>query len=56
MEAEARSILTEAVQEPPTSENLADIALGLFGAEHGIELEAPPREPIRRVPGLEPEA
>ncbi len=56
MEAEARSILTEAVQEPPASENLADIALALFGAEHGIELETPPRDPIRDAPNLEPDA
>ena len=56
MEAEARSILTEAVQELSTSENLADIALALFGPEHGVELETPPRDPIRRAPDFEPDA
>jgi len=41
MEEEVRQILKQAVSAPP---RLGDLALELFGPEHGIDLELPPRE------------
>lgn len=40
VEEEVRRILRDAVGGP---ESLGDFALELFGAEHGVELELPPR-------------
>lgn len=40
LEEEVRRILRDAVGSP---ERLGDFALELFGAEHGVELELPPR-------------
>lgn len=53
MEAEVRRILIEAANTPEPGENLASIARELFGPEHGIELELPPREPTREPPSFD---
>ena len=42
MEEEARRILREAVSAP---ERLGDLALRIFGREHGVDLELPERTP-----------
>ena len=42
MEEEARLILRQALSPADSVSNLADLALGLFGKEHGIELEDHP--------------
>jgi len=44
VEEEARIILKTAVADAAPS-RLGDLALGLFGAEHGIDLDLPRREP-----------
>lgn len=41
MEEEVRRILRDAVAGPP---RLGDLALELFGPEHGVDLDLPPRE------------
>jgi plasmid stability protein len=45
LEEEARELLRAAVsrQEPAPREHLVDIAQRLFGPEHGVELDIPPR-------------
>jgi plasmid stability protein len=45
LEEEARELLRAAVarQEAPPRENLVSLARRLFGREHGIDLELPPR-------------
>lgn len=51
MEAEARTILQTALEAPPKpKETLSDLMREMFGHEHGIDLELPPREPERDVP------
>ena len=56
LEEEARELLRAAVarQEAAPRENLVDIARRLFGPEHGIELDIPPRgtEPERPAPAF----
>ncbi len=52
MEEEARRILSESCRAVPRSESLADIALRLFGEEHGIDLELPAREKGREPPSF----
>ena len=42
MEEEARRILKEAVSAP---ERLGDLALGIFGPHHGVDLELPEHVP-----------
>lgn len=42
MEEEVRCILREAVSAP---ERLGDLALQIFGREHGVDLELPERIP-----------
>ena len=42
MEEEVRQILRRAVSAP---EKLGELALSLFGPEHGVELEVPERTP-----------
>ena len=42
MEEEARIILRQALSPEDSDSNLVDLALGLFGKEHGIELEDHP--------------
>lgn len=49
MEEEARRILAAACTTEEQPGNLADIALALFGPEHGVELELPTRQ-IGRAP------
>lgn len=44
IEEEARQIL-EAAVAAPTPERLGDLALSLFGPNHGVELELPRRGP-----------
>ena len=50
MEEEARLILREAVGRESSSENLASIIRAHFGPSNGVELELPPREPMREPP------
>ena len=42
MEEEARIILRRALSSEETTSNLADLALKIFGKEHGVELEEHP--------------
>jgi plasmid stability protein len=44
MEAEARAILTEAVQEPADSAGLCTALLDRFGMLGGVSLDLPARE------------
>ena len=53
MEDEARRILGEATDTPEPRESLADIALSLFGPEHGVDLDLPRRDPARDPPNFE---
>jgi antitoxin FitA len=50
MEEEARRVLSESCGPAARPESLADIALRLFGEEHGIELEPPARRMGREPP------
>jgi antitoxin FitA len=52
MEEEARRILSESCGDGSRLETLADIASRLFGDEHGVELELPPREMGREPPSF----
>ena len=54
MEAEARLILAEAVdREPAPAEGLGTMIHELFKPYGGVELELPPREPMRDPPSFE---
>ena len=53
MEEEARRILSETCGPISRPENLADIALRLFGEDNGIELELPAREMRRDPPSFD---
>ena len=50
MEEEARVILREAVGREPEPENLARFIHECFAPYGGVELELPPREPMREPP------
>jgi antitoxin FitA len=50
MEEEVRRILHDSVMEPEHEGHLVDAFAELFGPEHGVELELPPREPGRQPP------
>ena len=50
MEEEARVILREAVGRKPEPENLARFIHECFATYGGVELELPPREPMRDPP------
>ena len=50
MEEEARIILREAVEEQTTEKGLGTKLRELFGPLGGVELEIPPREPMREPP------
>ena len=50
MEEEARVILREAVGREPEPENLARFIHECFAPYGGIELQLPPREPMRDPP------
>ena len=47
MEEEARVILREAVGRESKAQNLVTVIRSRFGPENGVDLELPPREPIR---------
>ncbi len=47
MEEEVREILRSAVQETPPPKNLAEAIRERFAPLGGVELEIPPREPVR---------
>lgn len=53
MEAEARAILQSVLDRPARQESLASIMRELFGPEHGVELQLPPREQGRNPPLFE---
>ncbi|MYH32368.1 MAG: plasmid stabilization protein [Gammaproteobacteria bacterium] len=53
MEEEARVILREAVGRKPSSKNLASIARSHFGPANGVDLELPPRGPMREPPSFD---
>ena len=46
MEEEARRILRDAVSAP---ENMGDLALRIFGPQHGVDLQLPDRTPHEAV-------
>ncbi len=50
MEDEVRGILTEAVEESEPPTNLAEAIRRRFAPFGGVELEIPPREPMRKPP------
>lgn len=50
MEEEVRLILREAVEPETGKENLAAAIRALFAPLGGVELELPPREPMREPP------
>jgi plasmid stability protein len=52
MEEEVRHILQDAAGPGETDQNLASIALSLFGPDHGIDLELPSREMEREPPSF----
>ena len=52
MEEEARAILREAVGREPEPENLACFIHECFAPFGGVELELPPREPMREPPNI----
>ena len=53
MEEEVRLILREAVGRKPGSGNLASVIRSHFGPSNGVDLELPPREPVREPPSFE---
>ena len=53
MEEEARVILRDAVRPIGPKQSLVDIARKWFGPENGIDLELPPRTPMREPPSLD---
>ena len=53
MEEEVRVILRDAVGHKPSSRNLAEIARSLFGPNNGVDLELPPRGPMREPPSFD---
>jgi plasmid stability protein len=53
MEEEAREILRSAlVSQPNLNDNLADIVRRRFAPLGGVDLELPPRDPIRKPPDV----
>jgi len=50
MEEEARVILRQAVGRKPGSQDLASIIRTHFGPSNGVDLELPPRKPVREPP------
>lgn len=54
MEAEARAILQSALDRPGKGqESLTSIMRELFGPEHGVDLQPPPRDSGRDPPSFE---
>jgi plasmid stability protein len=54
MEAEVRHILKDAVERDP-AQNLADLALEIFGSRHGVDLEIPRPATDREPPDFSSE-
>lgn len=52
MEEEARTILRDAVEEEAEPRDLAQAIRDRFAPLGGVELEIPPREPMREPPDL----
>ncbi len=53
MEEEVRIILRNAVKGGRSTRNLAEIAHAHFGPDHGVDLELPPRGPMREPPSFD---
>lgn len=53
MEEEVRIILSEAVKRRRSTRNLVEIARSHFGPENGVDLELPPRGPMREPPSFD---
>ena len=53
MEEEARQILRDAVGRKPSSTNLASVIRSHFGPANGVNLELPPRGPMREPPSFD---
>ena len=53
MEEEVRIILRDAVKRAPSTRNLAEIARSYFGPHNGVDLELPPRGPMREPPSFD---
>ena len=53
MEEEARLILREAVEQKAGPKNLARAIRARFAPFGGVELELPPRQPMRKPPSFE---
>lgn len=53
MEEEARQILRDAVGRKPNSNNLASVIRSHFGPTNGVDLELPPRGPMREPPSFD---
>ena len=53
MEEEVRLILRDAVEREPEPENLADFIRECFAPYGGVELELPPRGPMREPPSFD---
>ena len=53
MEEEARIILGNAVKRARSTRNLAEIARAHFGPRNGVDLELPPRGPMREPPAFD---
>ena len=52
MEEEARIILRDALKRGRSTRNLAEIARTHFGPDNGVDLELPPRGPMREPPSF----
>ena len=52
-EEEARLILRDAVGRKPHSRNLADAIRARIAPLGGVDLELPPREPVREPPSFD---
>jgi len=52
-EEEARLILRDAVGREPHSRNLADAIRARIAPLGGVDLELPPREPVREPPSFD---
>ena len=53
MEEEARLILRDALMSTSTSQTLAEAIRSHFGPKNGVDLELPPRGPVREPPTFE---
>ena len=53
MEEEVRIILRDVVRRGRGARNLAEIARSHFGPDNGVDLELPPRGPMREPPSFD---